>query len=192
MPSPPSATDPANLTIRKPNRNNIDNRPNKRLKLEDSPSPNSGLRQLTQTQISKGKPEELSETDKEDDKEDEDHQCSICLQPLVDRTVIPTCAHEFCFECILVWTGVVQIVIYSLGLLAYHMNRAISQMPPLFSENPRIPDTSHSLQVRLPEALSRTPPGPARVTCSPYTNLQQHWSGLTSQRGSRTHMGTAR
>ncbi|KZP09355.1 hypothetical protein FIBSPDRAFT_760078, partial [Athelia psychrophila] len=30
--------------------------------------------------------------------------CSICLQPLVDRTVIPTSAHESCFECIMVWT----------------------------------------------------------------------------------------
>ncbi|KAF7981004.1 hypothetical protein HWV62_35835 [Athelia sp. TMB] len=112
MPSPPSATDPANLTIRKPNSTN--HRPNKRLKLEDSPSPNSGLTQSTQAQISKEKPEELSDTDKEDAKEDEDHQCSICLQPLVDRTVIPTCAHEFCFECILVWTGMVQIAMYPL------------------------------------------------------------------------------
>lgn len=35
---------------------------------------------------------------------DEDH-CSICLQCVVDRTILPRCAHEFCFECILVWTG---------------------------------------------------------------------------------------
>lgn len=32
-------------------------------------------------------------------------QCSICLQPMTDRTLIPTCSHEFCFECLLVWTG---------------------------------------------------------------------------------------
>ncbi|KAK0438514.1 uncharacterized protein EV420DRAFT_1279953 [Desarmillaria tabescens] len=31
--------------------------------------------------------------------------CSICLQPLVDRTVVPTCSHEFCFDCLVVWTG---------------------------------------------------------------------------------------
>ncbi|KAG2357989.1 hypothetical protein BDR07DRAFT_1296128 [Suillus spraguei] len=31
-----------------------------------------------------------------------DH-CVICLQSLVDRTVIPTCSHEFCFECISIW-----------------------------------------------------------------------------------------
>ncbi|KAH9934252.1 uncharacterized protein B0H18DRAFT_1082816 [Fomitopsis serialis] len=34
---------------------------------------------------------------------DEEH-CSICLQPFVDRTVVPTCSHEFCFECLLIWT----------------------------------------------------------------------------------------
>ncbi|KAH8111569.1 hypothetical protein DFH11DRAFT_1612355 [Phellopilus nigrolimitatus] len=35
---------------------------------------------------------------------DGDH-CSICLQLFVDRTVIPECSHEFCFDCILIWTG---------------------------------------------------------------------------------------
>ena len=32
-------------------------------------------------------------------------QCSICLQEIVDRTVIPTCSHEFCLECIRLWSG---------------------------------------------------------------------------------------
>ncbi|KAI5998528.1 hypothetical protein F5J12DRAFT_724781 [Pisolithus orientalis] len=32
----------------------------------------------------------------------EEH-CTICLQPFLDRAIIPTCAHEFCFECILLW-----------------------------------------------------------------------------------------
>jgi len=31
--------------------------------------------------------------------------CSICLQPYINRTVIPNCSHEFCFECIMMWTG---------------------------------------------------------------------------------------
>jgi hypothetical protein len=35
----------------------------------------------------------------------EEDNCSICLQQVVDRTVIPTCSHEFCFECLLVWSG---------------------------------------------------------------------------------------
>ncbi|KAI6043584.1 hypothetical protein EDC04DRAFT_2650628 [Pisolithus marmoratus] len=32
----------------------------------------------------------------------EEH-CAICLQPFLDRAILPTCAHEFCFECILLW-----------------------------------------------------------------------------------------
>ena len=39
-----------------------------------------------------------------DEELDGDH-CSICLQLLLDRTVIPECSHEFCFECIVTWTG---------------------------------------------------------------------------------------
>ncbi|KAI0804799.1 hypothetical protein BC629DRAFT_1664323 [Irpex lacteus] len=38
------------------------------------------------------------------EEEDEEEHCSICLQPLSDRTIIPACSHEFCFECLLVWT----------------------------------------------------------------------------------------
>ncbi|KAI0086037.1 hypothetical protein BDY19DRAFT_908566 [Irpex rosettiformis] len=38
-----------------------------------------------------------------EDESDEEH-CSICLQPLSDRTIVPACSHEFCFECLLVWT----------------------------------------------------------------------------------------
>ncbi|EGN97532.1 hypothetical protein SERLA73DRAFT_184272, partial [Serpula lacrymans var. lacrymans S7.3] len=62
----------------------------KRLKLESSPSPSI---------------EELEEktANSSIDSLDQDH-CSICLQSLVDRTVIPTCAHEFCFECITIWS----------------------------------------------------------------------------------------
>ncbi|OJA11636.1 hypothetical protein AZE42_04757 [Rhizopogon vesiculosus] len=55
----------------------------KRIKLESSPSP-----RLTD--------------DQNDEHLDHDH-CVICLQSLVDRTVIPTCSHEFCFECISLW-----------------------------------------------------------------------------------------
>ncbi|OAX34565.1 hypothetical protein K503DRAFT_747224 [Rhizopogon vinicolor AM-OR11-026] len=55
----------------------------KRIKLELSPPP-----RLTD--------------DQNDENLDHDH-CVICLQSLVDRTVIPTCSHEFCFECISLW-----------------------------------------------------------------------------------------
>ncbi|TFK22516.1 hypothetical protein FA15DRAFT_671405 [Coprinopsis marcescibilis] len=37
--------------------------------------------------------------------EELEDNCSICLHQLDDRTVIPQCSHEFCFECLLVWTG---------------------------------------------------------------------------------------
>ncbi|PCH34905.1 hypothetical protein WOLCODRAFT_78491 [Wolfiporia cocos MD-104 SS10] len=36
--------------------------------------------------------------------DNEGDHCSICLQAIADRTVIPTCSHEFCFECLLIWT----------------------------------------------------------------------------------------
>ena len=36
---------------------------------------------------------------------EEEEQCTICLQPIVDRTLVPTCSHEFCFECLMVWSG---------------------------------------------------------------------------------------
>ena len=50
---------------------------------------------------------DTADLEEAEDSEDEEH-CSICLQALVDRTVIPKCSHEFCFECLLVWTGISQ------------------------------------------------------------------------------------
>ncbi|KZP24043.1 hypothetical protein FIBSPDRAFT_857834 [Athelia psychrophila] len=116
MPSPPqSPTYLANLTVRKPTHEN--NRPHKRAKREESPVPASPS-QLTRTLIPKAdtaadidededevkdiaddkinKEEDANEDGDEQDEDEE--QCSICLQPLVDRTVIPTCAHEFCLD----------------------------------------------------------------------------------------------
>lgn len=121
--SPYSASDLTNLTIRKPT--NDYSQSNKRAKLADS-SPRVSPSQLTQTytlisdtEVEDKEQDEAQEASKEMEEieackdnhdvnnggEDEE-QCSICLQALVDRTIIPTCAHEFCFECILVWTGV--------------------------------------------------------------------------------------
>ncbi|TEB19918.1 hypothetical protein FA13DRAFT_1743749 [Coprinellus micaceus] len=42
---------------------------------------------------------------KETKEESDDDSCSICLHRVEDRTVIPNCSHEFCFECLLVWIG---------------------------------------------------------------------------------------
>ena len=47
----------------------------------------------------------LAENDELAEEEVDDEQCTICLQPIVDRTVVPTCSHEFCFECLMVWSG---------------------------------------------------------------------------------------
>ena len=72
-------------------------RPPKRIRLESSsPSPS---------------PTPKATTDNDKIELVEGDHCSVCLQQLVDRTVIPTCAHEFCFECILVWTGQFSILL---------------------------------------------------------------------------------
>lgn len=71
-------------------------RSTKRIKLdEDGPNPKGGDDLLV-----KGH----SHTDLEIE-EDSETCCTICLQQIVNRTVIPKCAHDFCFECLLVWTG---------------------------------------------------------------------------------------
>jgi len=38
-----------------------------------------------------------------------DVNCSICLQPMEDRTIIPKCSHEFCFNCLIIWTGICSL-----------------------------------------------------------------------------------
>lgn len=76
--------------------------PSKRIKLEStSPpqSPSGANGHLSREEEDLGD----SEYDEEDTEEDYE-RCSICLQSYVDRTVVPTCSHEFCFECVLVWT----------------------------------------------------------------------------------------
>ncbi|RPD55246.1 hypothetical protein L226DRAFT_470621 [Lentinus tigrinus ALCF2SS1-7] len=62
--------------------------PTKRIKLELESSP--------PPELQSGDITELEDSDAE--------HCSICLQPYADRTMIPTCSHEFCFECLLIWT----------------------------------------------------------------------------------------
>lgn len=49
-------------------------------------------------------PPEDDENTKDSDDTEQEH-CTICLQSFLDRTIIPVCAHEFCFECILLWSG---------------------------------------------------------------------------------------
>ncbi|KAJ6489163.1 hypothetical protein C8R47DRAFT_1125214 [Mycena vitilis] len=52
----------------------------------------------------KSEPDEPQLEELEEEEEEVD-RCSICLQEVVDRTVVPICAHEFCFDCLLVWTA---------------------------------------------------------------------------------------
>ncbi|KAE9404214.1 hypothetical protein BT96DRAFT_813849 [Gymnopus androsaceus JB14] len=63
----------------------------KRVKLE-SISPK--LQQESAEQLNEDVPDDLSE-----------NHCAICLQEVVDRTMIPPCSHDlFCFDCLMVWT----------------------------------------------------------------------------------------
>ncbi|KAJ6632192.1 hypothetical protein B0H10DRAFT_7170 [Mycena sp. CBHHK59/15] len=41
----------------------------------------------------------------EEDSVGEEDRCSICLQEVVDRTVVPLCAHKFCFDCLITRTS---------------------------------------------------------------------------------------
>ncbi|KAJ7123880.1 hypothetical protein C8R43DRAFT_1135918 [Mycena crocata] len=47
----------------------------------------------------------VQDESKPEEEELEGDRCSICLQEVADRTVVPVCAHEFCFDCLIVWTG---------------------------------------------------------------------------------------
>jgi hypothetical protein len=65
--------------------------------------------------------------------EEEGDRCSICLNDFRDRAVLPACSHEFCFECISIWTGP---FIRPLGSMTdpmadNHLRRAKSAMSPL-------------------------------------------------------------
>ena len=66
---------------------------------------------LVETEQARATPEEHEKTplsnSVEEDDGDGENSCSICLHGMEDRTVIPNCSHEFCFECLVVWTGTI-------------------------------------------------------------------------------------
>ncbi|KAJ7187166.1 hypothetical protein C8R46DRAFT_1342346 [Mycena filopes] len=73
--------------------------PAKRVKLELPATPIFRVKSETPA-------EGLPQPAPEEEDVDED-RCSICLQSDVadrDRAIVPHCAHEFCFECLLIWT----------------------------------------------------------------------------------------
>ncbi len=57
------------------------------------------------TKLEEGVDVQDEEESELEDEMDDDH-CSICLQLFTDRAILPDCAHEFCFECIIKWTGI--------------------------------------------------------------------------------------
>ncbi|KAJ7653370.1 hypothetical protein B0H17DRAFT_1163619 [Mycena rosella] len=70
--------------------------PPKRVKLESPRTPGAFI---------KSEADEPRLEPEDEEQEEEEDRCSICLQEVVDRTVVPVCAHEFCFDCLVVWTG---------------------------------------------------------------------------------------
>ena len=98
--------------------------PSKRLKLESSPSPT--LRPNTDVVL-------VVDDELEDDTDGE--HCSICLQPYSDRTMIPTCSHEFCFECLLIWTGELELMLSYGGTTTYSLELDKSRRCPLCSQD---------------------------------------------------------
>ena len=113
--------------------------PSKRLKLEP-------LSRTTPNQTFGTYDEKLlndEETIHEDGSEN-DHQCSICLQAILDRTVMPTCSHEFCFECLLVWSGVLYVLLSLLEMTYYAMtHRTIKTMPVMLASHRAICYSQH-------------------------------------------------
>jgi hypothetical protein len=117
--------------------------PSKRLKLE-SLSPTRTLENHEERSFS----EEIADAEQE-------HQCSICLEVILDRTVIPTCSHEFCFECLLVWSGV-QYSLFSLLKMTHPrmIYRTIKTMPIMLASHWTVCYSQHQVKIRLPQTLS--------------------------------------
>lgn len=91
----------------------------KRVKLE-SISPK--LQQESAEQLNEDVPDDLSE-----------NHCAICLQEVVDRTMIPPCSHDlFCFDCLMVWTGKFLLLGINLNLIFFLEQ---SRRCPLCSQN---------------------------------------------------------
>ncbi|KAH0835477.1 hypothetical protein J3R83DRAFT_9142 [Lanmaoa asiatica] len=123
--------------------------PSKRIKLDPSPSPS---------------PNDENPKDSIGDLDSlEQVHCTICLQSFLDRTIIPVCAHEFCFECILLWSGACRSP-------DAHDNddddqakaqsffcRTITQMSPLLEiVRQFVPHSSYSLATSLAPTHSET------------------------------------
>jgi Zinc finger, C3HC4 type (RING finger) len=101
--------------------------------------------------------------------EPEDHieedNCIICLQSIIDRTVL-ACAHDaFCFECMVVWTSkhtplfsIVPIQLHWLRrcLMLRSTVRSVQEMSIMLRRYRAISHTSCSFRARLPETFFGT------------------------------------
>lgn len=143
----------------------------KRIKLDPSaspsPPPDAGRQPATAaSQRSSAAGEVAAEAGRGDamdvGRDDEQEHCVICLHHVRDRTVLP-CAHDrLCFDCILVWTGVLFPFPVSALVLQLHSqpNRASARCatPPSgpFSSTTSGPSTT------TPSTTCR-PSGPRRL-----------------------------
>lgn len=109
----------------------------KRIKLETSlpPSPSNSLPDVNDIET-----------------EDPEFQCSICLQDIVDRTVVPTCYHEFCFECVTMWAGEC-LSVWPIQADRGNINRAIAAVSTMFSICWGLCPSQYPFEVRFPQAL---------------------------------------
>jgi Ring finger domain len=89
----------------------------------------------------------------DDDESIDNPNCTICLQRIIDRTVIPICSHEFCFECIRLWSDQSRrCPLCSQALGGYLIHRIRSKY-----------DYQKHYLLPLPLRTSPPPPPPSRV-----------------------------
>ncbi|KAK7436196.1 hypothetical protein VKT23_019272 [Stygiomarasmius scandens] len=85
----------------------------------------------------------------------EENNCSICLQPMLDRTLVPGCSHEFCFDCLMIWSEQSRrcpLCVQNMGDFVIHNIRSRYDyqkyyLPPIRPKSPQM----------LPMARAREP-----------------------------------
>ncbi|KAF5346848.1 hypothetical protein D9756_010626 [Leucocoprinus leucothites] len=91
--------------------------------------------------------------------EESDNNCSICLQAMEDRTVVPTCSHDFCFDCLMIWTAQSRrcpLCTQTIGEYVIHDIRSRfdyrkQHLAPLRSTSPQLllpPQTTAAIEAR--------------------------------------------
>lgn len=145
--------------------------PAKRIKLEsqDSMLPESLLASGNDPPLELTTAEDSTLQESEELEDVDGEHCSICLQSYADRTMIPTCSHEFCFECLLLWTGELNIKTPGYdSLMHVGYRRTVASVSAVFTECRQLSHAQYTIQVRLPKALSIAS---ADVTAYPVNRL---------------------